>query len=247
MATAPNANNYRISGARIYVLKSGELGYLDLGNIVSPVVQPTITSISHYTARSGVRREDRREVTQQDLKMNFQLDEFNSENLAICFRGGAITTFSQVGATITNEAVTLVQNRAVRLAKRKITKGSVVIDGLVEGVDYTVDYEIGAITVLSAPYGTEDVVVDYVAETISAGKKFNPLIHSGIQKLDGGILVTVSTDGDIDEHVFGKGTIECSGDVKIDDTNWDTMSFSLSVLDDGSGTSPFGTYMQYVD
>src|SRR5687768_15955634 len=132
MATSPNSNNYLVGGERLYVKVAGATNFLDLGNVVNPSMSSNVTKLAHYTARSGMNRKDREEVTQMELTVNFQLDEFSDENLNLFFLGGGVTAMTaQASTAVTGESVTTVLGKMVRLANRLITPGSVTITGSV--------------------------------------------------------------------------------------------------------------------
>ncbi len=251
MATAPNSTNYRVGGSRIYIKQKCLDGYLDLGNIVNPSVNSTTQLLEHFTSRRGVRVKDRVEITQQQYDIQFSLDELNVQNLNLVFRGGAITDFIQTAGSVSagSESVQLVADKGVKLANKKISN-VVVKSGsttFVEGVDYHLDADIGLITGLScggALYGGGDVTVDYDYADIT-GKQFDVGKQVGQIDLDGVIFVFVDTGGAIDSWESNKATLSVSGNLGISGTDWSSVQFTLSVLDDGTTENPFGTYAMF--
>lgn len=242
MATAPNASNYRLEGARVYITLEGDTGLVDLGNIVNPSISQNQQTQKHYTARNGTRVLDREEITSQEYNINFTLDEINTTNLSLAFRGSTATSLAQSSATVTSEAVTTLLNKAVRLQNRKVS--AVTISTLVEGTDYVVDYELGAITALtSGAVGSK--TVSYTAAAIT-GKQFTVGTHNGLQKLDKVVFVRQDSQGKTHEWAFDKATLATAGDTSINDQDWSTMGFTISAQRNGaSALAPLGNYYIY--
>lgn len=65
-------------------------GYIDLGNVVAvtPAVEPTTED--HFGSYRGVRRKDKRVVTETSVQYQVRVDEWNLKNLELLY--GATTT-----------------------------------------------------------------------------------------------------------------------------------------------------------
>jgi hypothetical protein len=85
----PNLANLTIPGATVLYFNDGT-GERDLGYFESPntEVQPTTTQLKYYSNRSGKRRLAKSWNIQEELAVNFKLNEPNKENLQAFFSGG---------------------------------------------------------------------------------------------------------------------------------------------------------------
>ena len=105
---ASDPRNYQVP-ARVclfFLKKAGVVAdWLDLGNIISPAIAPTIDRLDHFSNRRGERVKDKSIISQRQAQLNFTLDEINKENLPLLFGsaaaavvGAAIVPFSRIFA-----------------------------------------------------------------------------------------------------------------------------------------------------
>ncbi len=245
-SSAPSANNYKLGGARLYVQRKDTTGYICLGNIVAPSINPLIETLDHFTSFSGTRRKDRIEITAESYEVDFTVDEFNTNNLLIALRGASTSSLSQSLATARTNNVAVIPGRTVALDRRQVS--SVVItdssDTFTEGTDYTVDYQLGLIRWDDAAMANASVLVTFNCAAV-AGLQFNPGTLQGIQRIDGFFIAFCDNTGGIMEWTGVNGTLSTNGAIDLLDTDWSKIPMKLSLLASTSATQPFGQFSQY--
>jgi hypothetical protein len=87
MATTPNTGNYYIGKGIVSFRKSGDSDYRDFGNATVFEFAPNITTLSHYSSRTGVKTKDRQVVTEKSATINLTLEEWTIENLQLALLG----------------------------------------------------------------------------------------------------------------------------------------------------------------
>lgn len=257
--SAPNANNYQLTGSRVYVRKSGDSFYRDLGNVVVASTTPNVETLEHRTSRSGKQKVDRVEEIFRSHTISMTLDEINTENLVLLFNASGQSAFTQTAQTAATQSIvmssTIRQGGSVRLNHRRITGTPVVTDGagsvtFTASTDYIIDVEAGIITILeSGTIGQGDtLIVTYNALAI-AGKSLPPNSAAGIQKLDGFIFLRISSDGEVDEWAEERtdaATIAPTGSLASDTTAWNTFDMDMVILSDTTdATSPDGVIRRF--
>ena len=244
--TSPNKNNYRVGGCRLYVLREGEDAYTCLGDIQGPSLNPIIETLDHFTAWSGTRKKDRTEVTSQAFQIDFTLDEFTIENLAIALRANPDASYSQGALTNTTEVVAVVPGRSVKLAKRKISNLTITdsSDTLTENSDFEVDYELGVIRWYNTATANAAVTVEYDCAAIT-GRSINPGSLTGVVEVAGLIFAFMDSQGGAIVWEHTSATISTNGNISLTDADWSGMPMRIEVLATNSTTAPFGTLVQF--
>lgn len=74
MPVAPNTANYKVGGHRV------RFAAVDLGNIPDISIEAAVTTLDHFTRRSGARVLDRQVITEKRLVFTVTLDEHSVEN-----------------------------------------------------------------------------------------------------------------------------------------------------------------------
>lgn len=77
-------------------------GFIDFGNVTAYSIEPDNTVQEHTGSYRGVRRVDKRKVTQTKLQYKLKCDEWNLQNLKILFGATEGTQFTQPALTATN-------------------------------------------------------------------------------------------------------------------------------------------------
>jgi hypothetical protein len=102
----PSTENLTIPGGIKLFFDAGA-GERDLGNIVDLDLDPKTEEFKHYTNRSGKRRVDKVFAIEEELTMQFKLDEPVAENLAAYFKGGAVELVGAGTGQVSDQKVTL--------------------------------------------------------------------------------------------------------------------------------------------
>ena len=123
------------------------------GNVAELKLSLKTDVLEHYESQTGQRTLDHRMVKQKSATVNLTIEEFTKENLALALYGNYVVG---TPGTVTNEplagASPLVGERYFlahpKVASLVILDSSATPATLVEGVDYTVDKDFGAIQLL---------------------------------------------------------------------------------------------------
>lgn len=83
MPASPSTQNYRIPAAILSIKKTGDVDYVDAGNLVDFVYTPSVTNKEHFSARSGLRGKDFTAVTQVAATIKATLDENTARNVSM--------------------------------------------------------------------------------------------------------------------------------------------------------------------
>jgi hypothetical protein len=87
MPTNPDTDNYTVPGGIRLYFDDGS-GLRDLGNIASLDMEPGSDVLEHFSNLSGKRMKDKKLTIEEKLTFNVTLDEPNSDNMWLFFRGG---------------------------------------------------------------------------------------------------------------------------------------------------------------
>lgn len=226
--------DYLIGSGRTLLKKTGTNGYRDLGNANAMSLAQEISTVEHYNSQSGTRKKDKEVVIEQDLTINFTLDEPTHDNLALFFMASDPTEATVASGSVTDENVTVQHDKWVKLANRNVTSATVVVndDGgggsYVEGTDYEVHYAGGFIKALSTGSLTTNTVYDVDYD------------HAGVttQKINAASLTTIEGElyfvGDPAAgrilDVRAKVSIKPSGEFNLISQEWSEFSFEAECL-----------------
>lgn len=118
---SPDIRNYTIGKGVCHVLTAEDSDWRDVGNVPVFEFTPNLTTLDHYSSRSGVKKKDRKVVTEKSGTLKLVMEEWTLQNLRIALLGamgvdstgkGTIDIFSgnavsaQVKFTGTNEVGT---------------------------------------------------------------------------------------------------------------------------------------------
>jgi hypothetical protein len=95
-----NPANYTRGTGRVRFQKKSTTGFFDMGNIPDlKVKSPQTKFVDHMASINGVLQLDRHEVSEVMAALNYSIDEFNADNLALILRSTPTAAFSQGSAT----------------------------------------------------------------------------------------------------------------------------------------------------
>jgi len=84
---SPNIGNYYIGKGVISVKLLGESAYVDAGNCPTFEFLAKVTSLDHYSSRTGVRVKDFTAVTELSGNLTMILEEFTARNMGFALLG----------------------------------------------------------------------------------------------------------------------------------------------------------------
>lgn len=117
MPLANDVRNYLVGKGRVYFRKAGETGFVDLGNVPKFDLAPEVTQVDHYSSRSGTKKKDLTIVTEKKATIDFELEEYSSENLNFIFLGQNPVSGSQTKGNLDAVEKTVPDNQFVDLGK----------------------------------------------------------------------------------------------------------------------------------
>lgn len=256
----PQPDRYKLGRGILYFAELDDngrpKGWRDLGNAPEFNLNIEQETLEHRSSREGLRSVDKEVTISRDLNFNFQLEEFNHQNMAALFSGERAThTNVAVAGFSDHTAYTDVQlghwydiidsdgNRAYDITASDLTV-EVGATTLVKDTDYEVDTEMGRIFLLSD------------ASDVSEGDDINMTLDANayagavdeVQALTqtavtGALKFIEENPADSDrkgEYTFWKINLTAEGDVSMIGDEWANMPFSGKAQknEDASPNSP---------
>jgi hypothetical protein len=100
--TSPNPANYYIGRGIVTWTRDGGSAR-DLGNCPSMQLKPAVKNLDHFSSRKGLHLKDRSVITEANMTLVMQLDEWTGDNLAMALMalegGGTIQIMSLAEVT----------------------------------------------------------------------------------------------------------------------------------------------------
>ena len=83
MATSPNIVNYTVGKGIPSFKKIGDSVFRDMGNVTTFEFTPSVTTLDHFSTRSGVKKKDKSITTQVEGALKIVMEEWTAENMAL--------------------------------------------------------------------------------------------------------------------------------------------------------------------
>jgi hypothetical protein len=256
---SPSATNIMKGGTRIWVQRTGTVGYIPLGYIEPVGVAPQIDTQEVISGYDGTRKVVKRYADVRSVEYTVTCNERTKEIVRAWLMGGAKSTVSQTGAEILVGGAKKISEILVGIAAYtdvvvglayRLSQGDgsktpvhhldkatpVTVADMVEGTDFVVDYEEGMITFGTVPVADKIMTLKYktVSET-----KFSQFASAGISCSVRGVHV-LEGGSRIERWELPSARLETSGDGKVDIENPTKLELKLVQLYDA--TNGFGTY-----
>jgi len=84
---SPNVGNYQVGKGVVSFKKDGEANYRDLGNVSALVITPDLTTLDHFSSRTGTKSKDLSIVQEKKLTLKMTMDEITAHNIALMLLG----------------------------------------------------------------------------------------------------------------------------------------------------------------
>jgi hypothetical protein len=84
---SPVVTAYYLGKGVLSVQASGDVAYVDVGNVPTFEFVPAITTLPHYSSRHGVRIKDLEIIHEKAATLNIIMDEFTYHNLKLVLMG----------------------------------------------------------------------------------------------------------------------------------------------------------------
>jgi hypothetical protein len=240
------ANDYLIGGANIW-FDDGN-GFLGLGNIPNFNITREVNELMHFTASTGERKLDKSIINEAKLGFNFNVDEFDADNINILVYGDGTTADVDAGGSVTDEVIVapLLTNRSIFTAKPNISALVVGDDAIptttyVENTDYIIKNAVtGEIEILLGTITAgQDLYLDYTngartRQLINPGKDF---VKTGKARFE-----FLASCGSPITWIVQNCAVKVEGDITLDSENFSTANVLIDVLVDETvdPANPYG-------
>lgn len=84
---SPNVENYYIGKGIVYIKRTEDADYVDVGNVPEFEFTPEIERLEHFSSRAGVRSKDRTVVLEKAATIRLVMEEWTARNLALALLG----------------------------------------------------------------------------------------------------------------------------------------------------------------
>ncbi len=173
-------NDYVLGKGKLYFdvfdANGNTTGQRYLGNCPGFTVQVTSENLEHFSSTGGVKEKDLEVLLQVDRAASISCDNISLENLEL-FLVGELSTITETVGSVTDEVITVLQDRTyqlgvsvsaptgVRNVENVVVTDSGAVTTYVLNTDYTVDLALGTISIVAggaiASSAAEDIEVDY--------------------------------------------------------------------------------------
>ena len=217
-------------------------GELMFGNTPSLTLTMTVETLSHYSMSGPTKVEDRNTTIQTGGSGTFSTDNISKENLASLFLGTSSILTTSALADQTETFPSIIQGRTYQLGTsnarpsgvRKVADVVVKVasDTKVLNTDYTVDLELGRVTVIEG--GTiaagASMTVEY---DISASTRQR--IISGSAIVEGSMrFISHNQEGHDRDYFLPWVKLTPSGDFSLKGDDWMTITYTIGIQKKGS-------------
>lgn len=241
------SENYLIGGASVW-FDDGN-GFINLGNIPSFNVTREVNELTHFSATSGERKLDKSIVNEAKLGLNFNIDEFNAENVNFLVYGDGTSQVVEAGGSVSDEVqkAPLKLDRSIFTIKSNISS-LVVGDDAIPTTTYVLgtDYELvnsvtGEIKILSTGsiVAGQDLFLDYnnAARTRSNIKPGKDFVKSGKARFE-----FIASCGKPWTWTIQNAVVKVEGDIGLDSENFSAANVIIDILVDETITpdEPYG-------
>lgn len=217
-------------------------GYRDVGNSPALSINITTNTLDHYSARAGAKEKDGSFALDTTRTATLEIDNINSDNLALLFLGSA-STVTDAGGTVTDEVVAVVElDRLYQLGQtasapfgiRGIAASGVTVTNeagsttYVENTDYVLDRTTGLLQPLDSGSiaANSNIKVDYTRSATSRSR-----VISGSTPFEGAMQYIAENAEGTDLDFFAPYVkITPNGDFELKGDNVQKLSFKLEIL-----------------
>jgi hypothetical protein len=219
-------------------------GFRRLGNVPEAAVQRTVEKLEHTSSEGGVNVKDASVDTSNDQGLTFSTDNVSLDNLALWFMS-SVSEIVEVGGAVVAEAlgafnegdyaqlgVTTTTPQGVRNVTLVSLDGKIGVAAsapLVEGTDYRVDLKRGLVEFLIDDLS--DVTADYTAPAATRS-----VILDGTTTIEGELkFFADNPKGSNKDTHWPYVQLSPDGDYALIGTDWQTVGFSVTVLQPADG------------
>jgi hypothetical protein len=215
-----------------------------LGNSPELSLSQDEDKLDHYNSDGGVKVKDASVTLQNDSSGSFSLDDISPENLALWFRGavesnviagGAVAAYV-VSDAVLGSTIQLGLSDTDHIGARNVS--AVTVKNMVGGGagvvvaaagNYELDAVTGRVTILEDAPGIDDGDPLSIAYTAAAGTE-EIVIAAGTQ-IEGRLeFFAANRAGENRDYIWPYVQIRPDGDFALKGDDWQSMTFSLEIL-----------------
>lgn len=212
-------------------------GFRYFGNTPSFGLSIQNETVKHYDADNGILEQDDEVMIQVDASGTFTCDDISVENVAV-FLLGSSSVIAQTSQTGLTEVITGIQDRTYQIGQtaanptgvRQITV-TTVINGAttyVLGTDYTVDSELGTITIVKGGAITPSLPITV---TYSRAAVSRDAVVSGNDQVIGALRFQAkNAKGAQRDYYMPYVRLSPNGEFGLKGKDWQMQSFNLAIL-----------------
>lgn len=212
-------------------------GFRYIGN--TPEFNLTIDNetLDHFSSDEGIRVKDKSIILETTQTGSLICDDINLDNLALFFFGSSatVTQTSQIGLSETfvdveigkmyQIGVTNSTPTGIRSVDNVVVKVGAVVKTL--GTDYTIDTELGLITIVGGGIlAADDVIVEYDRLARSRTQ-----VISGATQVQGAMLfISANPEGDKMDYLLPYVRLAPNGDFALKSDEWQQLPLNVEIL-----------------
>lgn len=216
-----------------------ERGERYLGNTPSMSVTHEPETIEHFSSDRGFKDKDESVTLRNNISLSFSTDNINSSNIALFFSGrsrtlavaaepAGVSTFTRVAKGLTYQVgVSDANPSGLRTLTSVVVKEG--LTTLVEGTDYSVDLELGRVTLLAG--GTAVTTGDTITVEYVAPAQNRQQIMSGKDAVGGTMrFISYNAMGVKLDYFFPYVKLRPSGEFALKGDDFQVLNFNVEIL-----------------
>jgi hypothetical protein len=218
-------------------------GFRYLGNSPSFSLNIENETLDHFNSDEGIREKDKSIVLQTNATGSLVLDDIQPENLALFFFGSA-SAVTQTSATSQSETITGVKKgHGYQIGRttqnptgvRSLSNVVIAVGSSTKtlGTDYTLDAELGILTIGTGGTIAEDATVTVTYDRAARTRK---QVISGTTQVEGALrYIATNPEGDKLDYYMGSVRLSPNGDFELKGDEWQQLPLSVEILKPTSG------------
>jgi hypothetical protein len=217
-------------------------GFFFVGNTPEVSLNREADTLPHYSSTRGLRRKDEEITIEARLAGSFTVDDVRPETVAMFLMGEVLTTTTTVETALTSTFTGVKKGRTYQLGETALlpsgTRGLTAVTSValsaapstvyVANTDYTVDLELGLITILSTGSIADNA---NITVTYSQAAGTRQRIISGDTEVQGALKwISHNPKGLKLDYLLPWVKIRPNGDLTLVSEEWMTVPLSIEAL-----------------
>lgn len=213
-------------------------GFRYIGNTPDFSLTMANETLDHFNSDRGIRQKDRSIVIETTRTGQLTCDDLQLENIALFFFGST-STLAQTSATAVTETFTDVkQGHSYQIGLtdgnptgvRSISNVTVEVSSIAQTIeeDYTVDLELGIVTIVQGGGIADDA--DVVVEYDRAARSREQVV-SGTEQVEGALkFISYNPEGEKFDYYLPYVRLAPNGDFALKTDEWQQLPLTVEIL-----------------